>query len=103
VFVSSVTAPFLASKRPPITAPVVAVIEVRARTFPMNDEPVPSVAELPTCQYTLQGCAPLSSSTLLLDAVISVDCIWKMKTALGSPSPFSVSVPVIPKVPEAEL
>jgi hypothetical protein len=50
VFVSSVTAPFLASNRPSIVAPVVAEIDVRARMFPLNAEAVPSVAELPTCQ-----------------------------------------------------
>jgi hypothetical protein len=100
--VSSVTAPFLASKRPSTVAPVVAVIDVRARMFPTNTEPVPSVAELPTCQKTLQDWAPLIRKTLLFDAVVSVDAILKMKTAFGSPWPSSVSAPVIPKVPAAE-
>ena len=50
VLVSKVTAPFRASVRPSTVAPVVSVIEVNARMFPLNEEPVPSVAELPTCQ-----------------------------------------------------
>jgi hypothetical protein len=50
VLVSKVTAPFRASARPSTVAPVVSVIEVNARMFPRNVEPVPSVAELPTCQ-----------------------------------------------------
>jgi len=54
VLLSSVTAPFLASNRPSTVAPVVAAIDVRARMFPLNVELVPSVAELPTCQKTLQ-------------------------------------------------
>jgi hypothetical protein len=50
VLVSRVTAPFRASVRPSTVAPVVNVIEVKARMLPRNVEPVPSVAELPTCQ-----------------------------------------------------
>jgi hypothetical protein len=75
---------------------------------PLKDEIAPSsaasiVAELPTCQKTLQGSAPLMSSTLLPVAVTSVLVIWKMKTESGLLAPSSVTVPVIPKVPEAEL
>jgi hypothetical protein len=50
VLVSKVTAPFRASVRPSTVALVVSVIEVNARMLPLNEEPVPSVAELPTCQ-----------------------------------------------------
>lgn len=50
VFVSSVTAAVRASSRPWRVAPVVAVMAVSARTEPIRCEPVPSVAELPTCQ-----------------------------------------------------
>ena len=50
VFVSSVTAPFLASTRPSTVAPVVTVMLVRARMVPRKLDPVPRVAELPTCQ-----------------------------------------------------
>ena len=74
---------------------VLAVIDVRARIVPTNVEPTPSVAELPTCQKTLQGWPPLMTITLLLAAVMSVEPAWKMKTASGSPWASSVSVPVI--------
>jgi hypothetical protein len=56
---SSVTAPFRASTRPSIFTPVVTVMLCIARIVPTKFESVPSVAELPTCQKTLQACAPL--------------------------------------------
>ena len=55
VFVSSVTAPFSASNRPCTVAPVVSVIEVSARIFPLNAEEAPNTAELPTCQKIWQA------------------------------------------------
>ena len=51
----------------------------------MKAEPVPRVAELPTCQNTLQAWAPLVRMTLLAESVMSVEGAWKMKTAFGSP------------------
>jgi hypothetical protein len=96
VLVSNVTAPTLASNRPSTVAAVVAVIDAKARIFPLKVDPVPSVAELPTCQNMLQDWAPLMRFTLLPDAVVSVEPIWKMKTALGSPWASSVRIPVIP-------
>jgi hypothetical protein len=54
---------------------------------------VPSVAEDPTCQNTLQANAPLVRTTRLPDAVVSVFPIWKMKVAFGSPCASSVSLP----------
>jgi hypothetical protein len=42
-----------------MVSPVVTVIDCRARMLPRKMEPVPSVAELPTCQNTLQAWAPL--------------------------------------------
>jgi hypothetical protein len=98
VLLSRVTAPLRASKRPVTVAPVVAVIDVNARTLPIRWEFVPSVAELPTCQKTLHAVAPLRTTTELLDAVISVDDAWKMNTAAGSPWVSRVKVPVIPRV-----
>ena len=85
VFVSIVTAPFRARTRPSTVAPVVREILVSAMIVPRNVELVPRVAELPTCQYTLQDWAPLMSRTELPDAVVSVDPAWKTKTARGSP------------------
>src|SRR6476469_2714539 len=102
MFVSSVTAPFLASARPVTFAPVVTVIDVRARMVPSRVEPVPSVAELPTCQKTLAAVAPLMRFTELPDAVTRVEAVWKMNTALGSPCPSRVRIPVIEKLPVTE-
>jgi len=102
VLVSNVTAPFRASTAPSTVAPVVSVMDVNAMTVPRREEPVPSVAELPTCQKTWQASAPLTRVTLLELAVTSVLAIWKMKTASGSPAASSVSVPVIPNVPSSE-
>ncbi len=73
LFVSNVTAPLRANKRPLIEAPVVAVTEVKAMILPANVELVPRVAEEPTSQKTLQACAPLSRMTLLDGAVVKVD------------------------------
>ncbi len=53
--VSKVTAPFFAKSLPSTVAPVVAVMDVKAKIFPRKAEVVPSVAELPTCQKTLQA------------------------------------------------
>jgi hypothetical protein len=49
--VSSVTAPFRASALPSRFTPVVIVIDVSARMFPLNTEFVPRVAELPTISH----------------------------------------------------
>ncbi len=59
---------------------------------------VPSVAELPTCQNTLQAWAPLISATVLFEAVMRVLADWKMNTELGSFWPSSVTVPVSDRV-----
>ena len=95
VLVSSVTAPVRAQAAPQvIVAPVFSVMLACARISPVNDVPVPSVAELPTLQNTLPPCAPLTSTTDEALAVVSVLAILKMKTELGLPSPLSVNVPV---------
>ncbi len=85
VFVSRVTAPLIANRRPSTVASVVAVMSVSANRFPRNTELVPRVAELPTCQKTLHACVPLINATVLDDDVISVDPAWKTKAASGSP------------------
>ena len=61
---------------------------------PTKSVSVPIVAELPTFLNTLHGEAPLMNTTLLFDAVISVESIWKMNTACGLPWAFSVNCPV---------
>ena len=93
VFVSRVTAPLAASTRPCTVAAVPTVTDVFARTLPTNSEPVPSVAELPTCQKTLHSWAPLMTLTVLFEAVMSDESVWKMKTELGSPAPSSTNGP----------
>lgn len=94
ILLSRVTAPLRASKRPSTVAPVIAVMDVKARMFPAKSVPVPRVAELPTWKKTLQALAPLSRVTILLEAVMNVEPIWKIKTELGFPWPSSVRFPV---------
>jgi hypothetical protein len=64
---------------------LVNAIDVNAMIFPLKIEFVPRVAELPTCQKTLQALAPFARTTWLPLPVISVDVIWKINTAAGSP------------------
>jgi hypothetical protein len=94
VLESIVTAPFRAKARPDKLALVFMVMLVSARILPRNVVVVSSVAELPTCQNTLQAFAPLIMTTDELGAVMSVLPIWKTKTALGSPCASSVRIPV---------
>ena len=96
VLLSSVTAPLRASALPCSVAPVVIEIESRAMMMPTNWLPVPIVAELPTCQKTLQACAPPISVTAAPEPVVRVEPAWKMKTALGSPWASSVRSPLRP-------
>jgi hypothetical protein len=94
VFVSKVTAPFNAYNPPFEVTPVVTVMDARATTFPCKAEYVPRVAELPTCQKTLQALAPFTNKTSEYEAVVRVDPIWKTHTLLGSACPSSVRIPV---------
>lgn len=102
VLVSRLTCPLRARTRPETVAPVSTVAEVSAKMVPTNEVPVPSVAELPTCQNTLHAWAPLIRLTVLFEAVINVDPAWKMNTEFGLFCPSNVTVPVSP-IPEAEL
>ncbi len=90
---SRVTAPLRASVRPITDAPLFTEMLVSASTLPWNAVVVPMVAELPTCQKTLHGEAPLISTTELSDAVVSVEPIMKTNCALGSPCASRVTVP----------
>jgi hypothetical protein len=76
-----------------MVSPVVTVIDCKARMLPWNIELVPSVAELPTCQNTLQAWAPLVRKTWLAESVTRVEPTWKMKTAFESPCAFRISAP----------
>jgi hypothetical protein len=84
VLLFRVTAPFRASARPVTVVPFCTVIDVSAMMVPTKVVPVPRVAELPTCQNTLHGSAPLVRATVLFEAVIRVDPAWKIHTELGS-------------------
>jgi hypothetical protein len=99
--VSRLTSPLRASMRPATVSPVVTEIDVRARMVPVKAEWVPRVAELPTCQNTLQAWAPLMRRTLLAESVVRLEGAWKMKTALGSPPAFRVSAPWTSSVEDA--
>ena len=91
---SRVTAPVRARSLPDAFAPVISVMLASARMLPANDVVLPSVAEEPTYQNTLQPEPPLIMFTLDALAVVSVLPIWKMNTALGLPWALSVSAPV---------
>lgn len=94
---ANVTAPVRANALPFSTAPVLTVTDDWARMVPLKVVLVPRVAELPTCQKTLDAEAPpMRFTVLLVDAVVSVVPIWKMKTAFGLPLPLRVTVPVMP-------
>jgi hypothetical protein len=84
MLLSRVTASFNANNPPSDTAPVLRVMDVDAKIFPTKSVPVPNVAELPTCQKTLQGLAPFTNTTAEFEAVMRVDPIWKTQTLLGS-------------------
>jgi hypothetical protein len=93
-FVSIVTAPLRARPLPDTLAPVFMVMLVRARILPTNVEPVSMVAELPTCQNTLQATPSLIISIDELGAVVSVLPVLKMKTASALPWASNVNFPV---------
>ena len=72
VLVSMLTAPFRASAPPQLTvAPVSSVMLASAMMSPSNSVPVPSVAELPTCQ-NISAAWPFITDICALDAVVSV-------------------------------
>ena len=75
VLLPRVTAPVCARTQPSTLAPVSRVADVSARIVPEKLVVVPRVAELPTCQNTLQACAPFSKSTLLDEAVTKVESL----------------------------
>jgi hypothetical protein len=89
-----VTAPVWAKTRPSTLAPESSDTDASARIVPTKDVVLPSVAELPTCQKTLQAWAPFSRMTDAAEAVVKVDPAWKMNTAFASPPPSNVRGPV---------
>ena len=89
-----VTAAVSANRPPWHATPELAVADASAKTVPANLVLVPSVAELPSCQNTLQACAPLARTTDAPVAVVRMEPIWKTKTPLALFLPSRVSVPV---------
>ena len=63
VLVSNVIAAACVNTLPSTIAPVCSVTDWDARIFPLKNVTVPSVAELPTCQKTLDDLAPLIKIT----------------------------------------
>jgi hypothetical protein len=94
LLVSSVTDPLKANTPPFEMAAVFNVTEIAAKMFPTKKLPVPKVAELPTCQYTLEGNAPPVSRMLEPVAVTKELPIRKYQTSLNEPVPASVKTPV---------
>jgi hypothetical protein len=77
-----------------MVSPLSTEIDVKARMVPWKVVPELSVAELPTCQKTLQAWAPLVRKIWVPVSVVSVEAgAWKMKTALGSLCAFRISAP----------
>lgn len=100
VVLMSVTSPFRASSRPVTSVSSSVVIVVSAITVPTIVESTPSVA-VSTTQNTLQGLAPLISSTRLSKAVSRRVEAWKIHSAFGSFSASRVRSPVMPRVPSS--
>ncbi len=75
VLASRVTAAVRANARPSSVAPVVSVMEAKARMFPFMTEVVPKVAELPTCQKMLAALAPPLKITWRPAVMVNVDAI----------------------------
>ena len=68
-------------------------MEVRASTLPTKEVALPRVAELPTCQKTLQGEAPFIRFTEAEVPVVRDEPIWKIQTLFGSPCASRVRAP----------
>lgn len=92
-FDCSVTSPVLARSRPVTVAPVEAVIDWAARIVPWNAALVPRLAELPTCQNTLQALAPPVMMMFVAEPMVKLLEAWKTQTELAE-VPASVKVPL---------
>ena len=93
VFDSNETAPVCVNNLPSTTAPVFAEMDIAAMIFPLKIDVVPRVAELPTCQKILAALAPPARTTCVPAIVVSVDPIWKIHVAFGSPWASRVTFP----------
>ena len=95
-----VTAAVRARSLPSTTTASLSVIESSAMIVPLKASRPEGrgAADLPVDVASL---GPAGRVTLLSVAVVSPEPIWKMKTALGSPSALRVTLPVSPRVDEA--
>lgn len=100
VFVSRVMAASRAKSLPVWTAFWPVVIEVFAMTTPLKLELAPNVAEVPTCQKTLQGEAPFSRMMEEPTGVMTVVVVLNMKRA--PLSPLASNRRILSKVIESE-
>jgi hypothetical protein len=92
-FDCSVTAAVLASSRPITVAPVATVMDFAARTVPWNCALVPMLAELPTCQKTLQALAPPVMMMCVADPMVRLLAAWNTQMESAA-VPASVRVPL---------
>jgi len=83
-----------ASARPCRVAKLFSVMADCAKMFPEKSELLPSVAELPTTQYTLSGMAPPARVTVEPTAVVSALSIVNVHLSVAKP--VSVRLPVNP-------
>jgi hypothetical protein len=87
-----VTAPVPAMALPTTLVVVPRLMLAPEKMLPLKVLAAPSVAELLTCQYTLQGFAAPPITTCEAPAVVSVSrVIWNTQTSVAEP--VSVSVP----------
>jgi hypothetical protein len=77
------------------------VIAAGVRIVPLNAARAPIPTAPCTCQNTLVAEAPPTRLMVLEAAGLNAAPNWKMNTALGSPPPSSVNVPVIAMAADA--
>ena len=76
-----------------VEAKQVTVIDVNARMLPWKADPVPRVADEPTCQKTLLAWTPPDRITELFEPVMRVLPAWKMNTESAVPVSVSGDAP----------
>ena len=80
------------STRPNTVTFAPTVVDAYAMIVPTKVDLAPNVAELPTCQKTLQAWAPFVRTIWLSAPVFRADPTWMRKTAPGSFWPSNVRI-----------
>jgi len=93
ILLSKVTAPIRVRALPSRFALVNSEIDWSASIVPLETEFVPRVAEEPTCQKTLEACAPPARITFRPSLVVRSDATWKIQTAFELPCASGVRSP----------